>query len=283
MNDYLSLLPSTFQLIAKTLSSISGIPWPLWIGGLFPLYAAAISIMVWVLRGNTWGVRCLYPFTARRRPCEYRVLGEWYRCRHHNWRASYKHSGGHKVDTSIKRWQIADKKGKLVDRPAIGVGIVRVRPAGFALLYQNGYARKPLDVLTLVPMFIMKTCRRLGAVQFRSTPVATVVSADLAQRKDDVAEGILTVVLATRFAAITFFVALGVTGISILLHGNFQATAQWVATLGFVLAWVAVSSGIYHKSDDWLFGTCLKSLKWWAIIFVPVGILNLVFVALNKP
>jgi hypothetical protein len=281
MNDYLSLLPSTFQWIAERLSSVSSMPWPLWIGGLFPVYAAAISIMLWISRGNRWGVRCLYPFTSRRRPCENPVWGEWYRCHYHNWRASYKY--GHDVDTSIKRWQQADKGGNLIDRPAVGVGIVRVRPAGYALLYENGYARKPLDVLTLVPKFIMKTCRRLGAVQFRAPKAVTVTSVDIAERKDDVAEGLLEVVHATRFAAITFMIALGATGLSVLLHSNYRAIAQWVATLCFVLAWASVSVGIYQKKDDWLSGTCLKSLKWWAIFFVPVAALNLVFAVINKP
>src|SRR5581483_501810 len=95
MNDYLSLLPSTFQWIAERLNSASGIPWPLWIGGIFPVYAAALSVVLWVLRGTTWPVRCLYPVTSRRRPCESWVPGEWYRCRYHNWRASYKY--GHEV------------------------------------------------------------------------------------------------------------------------------------------------------------------------------------------
>jgi hypothetical protein len=282
MNDYLSLLPSTFQWIADRLSSISGIPWPLWIGGLFPLYAAILSVILWILRGNTWPVRCLYPITSKRRPCRCWVPGEWYRCRYHNWRASYKY--GHDVNTSIRRWQQVDKKGDLVDRPSIGVGILRVRPAGHALLYENGYARKPLDVLRLVPEFVMKVCHRLGAIRLRNVAdVTTAPSVDIAEIKDNVAEGLLSVVHATRFATIVFFLALGATGLSILLHGNFRTVAQWTATLGFVLAWSAVSVGIYQKRDEWFSSACLKSLKWWAVIFVPVGILNLVFAVINQP
>ncbi len=276
-------LPSTFQWIAERLSSISGMPWPLWIGGLFPLYAAVISIMLWTLRGNTWPVRCIYPITSKGHPCKKRVPGEWYRCRYHNWRASYKYA--HKVDTNIKRWQQADKKGNLIDRPSIGVGILRVRPAGHALLYENGYARKPLDVPKLVHEFAIKTCRRLGAIRFRKVPDVTppAVFAEIVEAKDNVAEGLPTVVGATRFATAIFFLALAATGVSILLHGNFRSAAQWAATLGFVLAWAAVSSGIYHKSYDWLFGACSKGLRWWATIFVPVAILNLVFLVANKP
>jgi hypothetical protein len=282
MNDYLSLLPLTFKWIAERLSSMSGMPWPLWIGGLFPLYTAALSVILWSLRGSTWPVRCLYPITSKRCPCEQWVPGEWYRCRYHNWRASYKY--GHEVNTKIRRRQQADKKGNLVDRPSIGVGILRLRPVGHALLYQNGYARKPLNVLGLVPEFVMRTCRRLAKMRFRSVPnVTTESTADIADMKDNVAEGLSSVVHATRFATVIFFLALGATGISKLLHGNFRAAVEWVATLGFVLAWAAVSSGIYCKSDDWLIGACLKNLKWWAIIFVPVAILNLVFVVVNKP
>jgi hypothetical protein len=282
MNDYLSLLPFTFQWIAERLSSISGMPWPLWIGGLFPVYAAVISIMLWILRGNTWPVRCSYPITSKGHPCLRWVSGEWYRCHDHNWRAKYKY--GHQVDTNIKRWQQVDKKRNLIDLPAKGVGIFRVRPAGHALLYENGYARKPLDVLTLIPEFVIRTCRRLGTIRFRDAPRATIVpSVGIAEMKDDVTEGLLSVVQATRFATIAFFCALGATGLSIFLHDNLRAVVQWVATLGFVLAWAAVSVGIYQKNNDWLSGACLKSLKWWAIIFVPVAALNLVFAVINKP
>ncbi|MGH3721458.1 MAG: hypothetical protein ACRDRI_21940 [Pseudonocardiaceae bacterium] len=112
--------------------------------------------------------------------------------------------------------------------------------------------------------------------------MATTVSAGIAERKDGVTEGILAVVHATQFAAITFFIALGATGLSILMHGNFRTVTQWMATLGFVLAWAAASSGIYQKNDGWFSGACLKSLKWWATIFVPVAIINLIFTFANK-
>jgi hypothetical protein len=61
--------------------------------------------------------------------------------------------------------------------------------------------------------------------------------------RDDAAEGLLSAVQATRFAAIIFFFVQGSTGLSILLHGNLRAVAQWVATLSFVLAWADLSKG----------------------------------------
>ncbi|WP_181063393.1 hypothetical protein [Nocardia nova] len=54
------------------------------------------------------------------------------------------------------------------------------------------------------------------------------------------------------------------------------------ATLGFVLAWAATSAGVSGRSETWLKGACLKALKWWAGIFVPVGLLNLAFTVMNK-
>jgi hypothetical protein len=43
VNDYLSLLPTTLAWIAERLDRVSPIPWPFWIGGLFPLYLAALA------------------------------------------------------------------------------------------------------------------------------------------------------------------------------------------------------------------------------------------------
>ena len=65
MNDYVSLLPSTLQWVAQLLTGVSPIPWPLWLGGLFPVYVAIVSVLVWFLRGTVWPVRCSYPVTSR--------------------------------------------------------------------------------------------------------------------------------------------------------------------------------------------------------------------------
>jgi hypothetical protein len=194
---------------------------------------------------------------------------------------------GHEVDPTIKRWQQADRNGKLIDRPAIGVGVLRVRPSGHALLYQKGYARKPLDVVKLVPEFLKKTFRRLGGMRFRgvsnkASPVTTAASVGITEMKNSVAEGLLSVIQATQFATVTFGFALLTTLISVFLRAAPQSAAQWVATLGFVLAWAAVSSGVYQKSDEWLYGACAKSLKWWGFFFVPVAILNLFFTVANN-
>ncbi|MGH3833269.1 MAG: hypothetical protein ACRDRS_23010 [Pseudonocardiaceae bacterium] len=113
--------------------------------------------------------------------------------------------------------------------------------------------------------------------------MATATSAGFNEIKNSATEGELSIVQATRFATVAFFFALLATLISAFLHDAPRSAAQWVATLGFVLAWAAVSSGIYHKREDWLPGTLAKNLKWWALFFVPVAILNLVFTVAGVP
>jgi hypothetical protein len=91
-----------------------------------------------------------------------------------------------------------------------------------------------------------------------------------------VAEGYSSVARATRFTVSAFFVALLATGVAELLPATPKAMTQWGAILGFVLAWAAISKGVYQRKDDWLGGTCLAALKWWAWAFVPVAVVGLV-------
>lgn len=279
MNDYLSLLPSTFQWIANSLDRASSIPWPLWLGLLFPVYIAILSFLLWFLRGGVWLVRCAYPKTSKRRPCENWVAGEWRRCRYHNYRANYKY--GHTVDTSIRRWQQVNRKGELVDLPAIGVGVIRTRPAGRALLYENGYTRRPLDVLKILPEFVRGTAVRLKEARLRTTPTTEPGFDEVVAMRDSFAAGLPEVVKATRFAMVAFALAIVVTSIAILLDDAAQAALQWVATLFFVVAWAAVCAGIYKRDGEWVRGAAWKAIKWWLFIFVPVAAANLVFAAVN--
>lgn len=71
------------------------------------------------------------------------------------------------------------------------------------------------------------------------------------------------------------FAAIVLTIASIIASGLVQTAMQYLSTLGFVLAWAATSAGIYSRSAQWLKDTCLKAVKWWAFIFVPVAVINL--------
>jgi hypothetical protein len=280
-NDYLSLLPSTLQWISNRLDAMSVIPWPLWIGGLFPIYVAVVSVVLWLMRGRVWPVHCAYPKTTKGRDCRMLVAGEWVRCRHHNKRRHYKY--GHEVDTTVQRWQAFDGKGRVVNRRELGVGVLRLRPAGSTLLYERGYARPVGAVLRLIPAKATALYQRIRAARLREpAPAVAEVETMRPGARTDIAEGLERVVQATRFATATFCVAIVCTLISVLLDGMPQTIFQYVATLGFVLAWAATSSGIYARSETWLKGACLKGVKWWAGIFVPVGLLNLLFTAANK-
>ncbi|MEU4253365.1 hypothetical protein AB0F15_38815 [Amycolatopsis sp. NPDC026612] len=277
MNDYLSLLPSTVQWVSTRLDSASSVPWPFWIGGLFPLYLAVVSVVLWLLRGRVWPLLCDYPRTSKGRPCRIVVAGEWSRCRHHNRRRTYNY--GHEV-RKVPRWQTLGRKDELVDRPERGVGVLRLRPAGSTLLYVRGYARPPVAVLRLLPDKIRTVIRRLRLARL-GKPAAAVQAAP-GGVPTELAEGLERVVRATRFATATFCAAIVLTLVAVPLSGLVQTIFQYLATLGFVLAWAATYSGLYARSVTWLRGACLKAGKWWAITFVPVGLLNLWFTAVNK-
>lgn len=279
MNDYLSLLPSTLQWVSNQLGALSDLPWPLWIGLLFPIYVAVISTVVWFLRGRIWLVHCAYPKTSRGWDCRNWVPGEWSRCRHHNQRRNYRF--GHSVNPDLQRWQTFGKGDVVVDRPERGVGLLRLRPAGATLLYQRGYPRPPLLVLRQLPTASVAAWRRIRQARLKE-PADSWEQGRTASARTDVAEGLERVVAATRFAMVAFIVAIALTAVAVLLDGAPQTVLQYLATLGFVLAWAATSSGIYSRSENWLRGACVKSLKWWSFIFVPVGVLNLVFTVINK-
>lgn len=279
MYDYLALLPSTFAAIATWLTRQVGPWWPLWIGAVFPVYAAVLSFMVWIFRGRLWPVRCLYPWTQQKWPCENWVAGEWYRCHVHNEVKRYKHHGGHWVDPNIKRWQIGDySTGLLVDRPVDGVGFIRIHPASHALLYRNGYARRPGDVILGVPNYIKESFRRARTVHIQN-PAATGAedSVILGSQgvRDATARQLLTVVPATRFSLVVFGFALAASLIAIFVPPTWQSLAQWLGTLGFVIAWSGLSAGIWQQREDWLSGACWKALKWWLTVFLPIALLNL--------
>ena len=207
LNDYLSLLPATFAWIAKWLSARLGGGWPLWIGAIFPVYAAVLSFGVWILRGRVWPVRCLYPWTKEEWPCDNWVAGEWYRCHKHNTVRRYKHHGGHWVDPSIPRWKIGDySQNVLVDRPIEGIGFVSVRPASHALLYRKGYARRPSDVLLAVPQYIRDCYERITSMRLRDPAQSSNSTLILGKQgvRNATAEHLQSVVGATQFALITF-------------------------------------------------------------------------------
>ncbi|WP_156365214.1 hypothetical protein [Sciscionella sediminilitoris] len=100
-------------------------------------------------------------------------------------------------------------------------------------------------------------------------------SAPVVSENSPIAKGLDITVQATRFAVVTAFVAIALTIASIMAGGMVQTTMQYLSTLGFVLAWAATSAGIYSRSAQWLRDTCLKSVKWWAFVFVPVAVINL--------
>ncbi|MEU7813869.1 hypothetical protein [Pseudonocardia sp. NPDC049154] len=99
--------------------------------------------------------------------------------------------------------------------------------------------------------------------------------------RDSLTEGLIDVVRATRCALAAFALAIAATLVSITLDDAAQAALQWVATFFFVVAWAAVSAGIYQRDQGWVRGAARKAVKWWIFIFVPVAVANLIFAAFN--
>ena len=132
----------------------------------------------------------------------------------------------------------------------------------------------------IIPEFMKKAYDRVRGASVRR-PVVIPTPEDLWRRKNDVTDGLPEVVRATRTALGAFALGLAFTGVSVVLDGPWQAAFQWIATLTLVVAWAAVTVGVYQRSDDWVRRACVKALKWWAFIFVPVAIMNLVFAAIN--
>lgn len=278
MKDYLSLLPSTLQWISELLDSISPIPWPLWIGLLLPLYLGFLTISVWFLRGNLLPVRCEYPRTQRGGPCRKWVAGEWRRCGWHNHMVRYKY--GHTVKPHLRRWQTLTRSNQIVDVEQRGVGILRLRPRGRALLYHNGYVRKPTDVAEDMWDYLRTALDRLRRARLFHPDPSEIPEAN--QGPVGTSEKLLSIVMATRFSVSFGSAALLVTILAVLFDGQAQSNLQWLATLAFVLAWASAYAGIFQARDDWRSGACIKAARWWAMIFVPVAIANLFFAAVNQ-
>lgn len=279
MNDYLSLIPSTLEWISKQLDSVSPIPWPLWIGLLFPIYVGFVFTSVWVLRGRVWPVRCAYAKTSRNRPCQEWVPGEWYRCRHHNKLRTYRY--GHTVLLDLKRWQKVTKDGRVIDSEFHSPGLLRTRPQGSTLLYHNGFSRDPVDVIRLVPDHGKKLWQR--AREMRLGIKKMKVSPSIADECAEVegTAGLERITNATRFSFVSVLVGLALSGVALMADGGWKAGIQWLATLAIVTAWAGTTAGIYQRQELWFRGAVWKSTKWWLTIFAPVALVNLIFTWVN--
>lgn len=276
VNDYISVIPQVLVWSARRLGKISVIPWPLWVGGLFPLYLGAVYFIFWLRRGTAWPVKCNYPVTEKKGPCRHLVTGEWYKCRHHNRRRTY--AFGHTVDPTICRWQRFDRHGRKVDSGKCGIGLFGRKPKRKTLFFYNGFSRPVGHVLSSMHDETRKLVTRLRGMRLQPPTDPTV---DQGTRKSvigvDIAKEVATVIPATRFTLVAFIVALVATGVAVLLPDTPKAMTQWAAILGFTLAWAAISQGVYRGKPNWLNGTCLAALKWWTWTFVPVAVIGLLF------
>lgn len=157
INDYLSVIPQVLVWTARRLENIWVVPWPLWIGGLFPIYLGTLYFMFWFRQGTVWPVRCNYPKTERNRPCRHPAIGEWHKCRHHNKVRRYKN---HTVDPTICRWETF-RNGRKVNSGKCGLGLFGRKPKRKTLLFYNGFARPVNHVLDSIFEDVQRLVSRL--------------------------------------------------------------------------------------------------------------------------
>jgi hypothetical protein len=249
----------------------------LWVGGLFPIYLGLIYFLVWFRRGSVWPVKCNYPITQTGDPCGNTAAGEWRKCRLHSRPYYYKSvAGGHTVVPKLCRWEKIEH-GQRVVLPLMGVGVFHRVPIPETFLFCHGFARPFWNVREAFCGRMRTAMIRLRTMRLHAPTEEEVALEKRASVEGvDVAEVMASVVQACRFTLYAFGVALVATGVAALLPETPRAMVQWTAILGFVLAWAAIRNGVYQRKEEWLGGTCLAALKWWAWAFVPVAAVGLV-------
>ncbi len=224
-----------------------GVPWPITIACIFPVFMAVLATMVWWSRGRVWRVTCDYTGTRDGVPCRRSVRGEWRRCYQH--RPGQQRSGGEAVDGRL-RWQ-TKRNGSLVERDDIrGKGFVRDESQTRSLLYHRGFARPPRAVAKFWRdwwSFRRGDLRKLrdqlqaaGALDLRAIwrvpagPSArTAVNEQLAQA-----------IQATRLVLALALSGLVLVGAAVWRGQHAHSLLNFAATFAFIAAWMVARWGI---------------------------------------
>ena len=278
MPDVLNYLGQSFTILAQWLERLSSpVPWPLVIAFLFLPFLAVFRTLLWFMRGTTWPVLCKYYHTQQRRadkPCRTPVPGEWHYCRHHNKPKIM--SDGHRCDPNLQRWQARTRGGAIVERQDLrGVGFVRLIADADTLLFHRGLARRPGDVLPGLRELPGRW--RQGWHRLRQMRPADLLGKAPAS-PSGVAARMPRVVKATRLTVASYATGLVAVGTSVVLRSSAQITAQYLATLSFILAWEAFRFGVWndeHTKPHWLRATLADSSKAFGVLVALAVIGNI--------
>lgn len=261
--DWLHLLVEALVLFSLALDRWLHIPWPIPIAILFVPFTAALSVVVWWIRGMVIPVACGYPTTKPGQRCRRLTVGEWHKCWQHarEWR---RRTDRHTVDPSLRRWQLVGGSGPEDDPNLRGYGFLRTNSRREGLLYHQGFARPPRDVFRLVPQMVLdrwrlvrtrsRALRKLGwRGLLISPPHATTLG---------VASVLPSVIWATRTTLLLVAAGLGGVIVSVPLPEVARALVEYVATFLLIGAVTVVRFGVVGANPRWVGPAVRQACRW---------------------
>jgi hypothetical protein len=241
--DLLRLSVQALELVAVWLEDRVGVAWPIVVALCFPPLAFALHVAVWWLRGTVWPLRCRYT-TTKNQPCKLLVYGEWHRCRIHGepW---VRRTDRHLVDPTRPRWRDIGTRG--------GLGVIRERTSVAGLLYYQGYAKRPSEVVRLIPESMRANAQRLGELgrQLRQWRPFVGRGQDKSRPGLSVSSVVPEVIDATRVDLLLVVNGLLGVALAIKLRGQigtpvgYRVTAEYLASFFFLWAYTIFKHGIW--------------------------------------
>lgn len=261
--DLLHLLVEALVLFSLSMDRWLHIPWPIPIAILFVPFTAALSVVVWWIRGMVIPVACGYPTTRKGQRCRRLAAGEWHKCWQHarEWR---RRTDRHTVDPSLRRWQVVGSRGPEDDPTLRGYGFLRTNSRREGLLYHQGFARPPREVFRLVPQVVYDLWRRVRTLSRElrtlgwrgllvSRPYATTLG---------VATILPSVIWATRITLLLVAGGLGGVVISVPLPEVPRALVEYVATFLLIGAVNVIRFGVVGAKPRWVGPAVRQAARW---------------------
>lgn len=260
--DLLHLLVRALVLVAQALDQWFHIPWPLPFTVLFLPILAGLDVAVWYLRGMFFPIRCSYPTVKPRLgTCTRKVLGEWHRCLKDHTKRKLRLTDNHVIDRKLRRWQTV-RSGLVIENTEIqGRGFLRMRSHSDTLLYRQGFARRPEDVLSKTNGMFQdyKDSARKRWSRLRQGFAAAVGRKKQLVETSDV---LPSVIRATRLNLTFIALGLGLVAISLLTPTWASVILEYCATYSFIIALAVLRTGIWRAQKSWARDSTLDATKW---------------------
>lgn len=257
MGDFVVFLARALSKSSQFYNLLSPVSWPLLVFALVPLYIVALSLFVWIMRGNIWPVSCAYPKTTKKHACKNAVAGEWRRCHVHR-RRRLRKTDGHVIVANLRRWQTVTRGGQIIDRrDQIGRGVWRARGRASTLLFRYGYARHPMDVAKFLPNWYIES-RELGRRSYGQ--IREFFSEPSAWKKvffgakpvvGGVSERLPVVIRASRASVYLSVGGLSFVGLAYLMNNEASPYIEYLAAACFLGTWASLKQGVWYAESMW--------------------------------